>query len=735
MKLQSNEQLDDAMIVASGGIDEEETEFVFEPNAQAFRTLSQSLYKNIIGSIVRELACNAYDSHVAAGKADLPIEISLPTHINPLFTIEDFGVGLNDDEVKNIYTRFFKSTKTQSNDLVGAFGLGSKTPFAYASAFSVTAVKDGERRAYSVYFNERGRPSLRLMLQETTTDSNGVKIVLAVDRNDTYKFSEEVKRQLRFFPVKPRVTNEVIVFNDDLIGHNAQNVLLNTDNVIILRNECNEIRQITCVLGVVGYDLELHQLTGKLSAEELKFAELLRRRSVLKFNIGEIEVTASREGISYTPISINAIRAKLRIAREDVKRAIEDLLQDASTPWEQASFLNSYGSLAELFVRSGFTIPGTTILSASIYYGFDTTETINALNRTGKAIQVRVYNYDKPRSRDGRVLSRTVKVLEPRSNWEVFIRDTKTDPVLRLKAYIAAHPDKTLVVIEQSKIPLPYDASNDFKTALGGVEIHSLDKLPHIVKPPNRSQRTTPRHQIYKLDLHELQKISGLRLLSSNEGAPVHDPIDTLVPGIYVELKGSRFDATAIKGRLHNGAKTLAHLENLFRTEKRAFPEVYGVSKVLAKRLAKSPGWMHCNDFIEQELQRVLAYTPQIERCLVAKNLMDDICQHWLSKPLITALIYANDGKYFRRLNKSSPATYVVRYYRILQKRYVNTKLLERIDNFSFLFNEPVSPTNTKLTKAMERCWMLEAMRHKPTTDPRVLEHIVYYINFLGFVP
>ena len=46
-----------------------------------------------------------------AGNENTPIDIDLPTYLNPYFRIRDYGIGLDKDEVMLLYTSFFSSTK------------------------------------------------------------------------------------------------------------------------------------------------------------------------------------------------------------------------------------------------------------------------------------------------------------------------------------------------------------------------------------------------------------------------------------------------------------------------------------------------------------------------------------------------------------------------------------------------------------------------------------------------
>ena len=72
-------------------------EFRIRNSAKAFKILSDGLYSNKIRAIVRELSCNAVDSHVAADKENVPFEVHLPTMLEPWFSVKDFGIGLDND--------------------------------------------------------------------------------------------------------------------------------------------------------------------------------------------------------------------------------------------------------------------------------------------------------------------------------------------------------------------------------------------------------------------------------------------------------------------------------------------------------------------------------------------------------------------------------------------------------------------------------------------------------------
>ena len=57
--------------------------------AHVFGILRSNLYSNKTLAVIREYSTNAYDAHVANGKADVPIEVTLPTVIEPTFQVRE----------------------------------------------------------------------------------------------------------------------------------------------------------------------------------------------------------------------------------------------------------------------------------------------------------------------------------------------------------------------------------------------------------------------------------------------------------------------------------------------------------------------------------------------------------------------------------------------------------------------------------------------------------------------
>lgn len=161
--------------------------------------LSKNLYSDSIGSTVRECASNALDSHRRAG-VDKPIIVSFKPNAsnNYEFSVEDFGIGLDADDVKNIISKYGKSTKRNSATELGMMGLGFKAPLAYSSSFYFVCRKDGMERKYMMYEGEETN-TIDLLYEKPTTEGNGVKVIVPVQYYDKREFYTKIREQLAYF--------------------------------------------------------------------------------------------------------------------------------------------------------------------------------------------------------------------------------------------------------------------------------------------------------------------------------------------------------------------------------------------------------------------------------------------------------------------------------------------------------------------------------------------------------
>ena len=303
-------------------------EFRIRNSAKAFSILSSGLYANKIRAIVRELSCNAVDSHVAAGKQDTPFDVHLPNQLEPHFSIRDYGTGLTHEQVTSIYTTYFESTKTDSNAFIGALGLGSKSPFSYTDNFTVTAIKDGRKGIYSAFINGEGVPSIAMMMEEETDEPSGVEVKFSVNESYDYsKFRDEARTVYTYFKLRPVVSGSA--------GFEFRDVEYESKDIIPGVHSYARGGRSMAIMGNIAYPIEVPNTEKNLGG----LAQLLNCGLEIHFAIGEVDFQASREGLSYIPTTIESIKRKL----EEVNKALTVVLAKEAdvipNMWERAMML------------------------------------------------------------------------------------------------------------------------------------------------------------------------------------------------------------------------------------------------------------------------------------------------------------------------------------------------------------------------------------------------------------
>lgn len=297
---------------------EQTSSFSIAASAKAFEVLSSNLYQNKILAVIREISCNAADAHALVGAPLSSIEVHIPTIMEPVFSVRDFGPGLSRADVMELYTTYFRSTKDQSNDLIGGFGLGSKSPFAVADQFTVTSWHDGEQSEY-ICFKENGLPRVSLVRSEPSPEPSGLRVQVAA-RNMS-EWAHQAAKFYSWWPKFPIFTGHTL----DL-QHPLRDVQLQSETMLNgLPTWASFKSQVAPVvfMGLVPYGLNFDNLTGL----PRDVYTLLKSGSLfLNFPVGSLSISPSRESLSYDPATIKTLTDRCCvIAKAIINQAIKDL--------------------------------------------------------------------------------------------------------------------------------------------------------------------------------------------------------------------------------------------------------------------------------------------------------------------------------------------------------------------------------------------------------------------------
>lgn len=293
-------------------------EFTVAVNSKTFKILIDGLYTNKIQSIIRELSTNAYDAHLMAGCPERPFKVTLPTALDPVFSIRDYGVSIAHPDVMEMYVKLFESTKDESNEQVGAFGLGSKSPFSYTDSFSVKAYQDGMVRSYVVGYNSKGIPTITHILTEESDEEQGFEVSFPTQYKDYLLFRQEAFSVLRHFPTQP-IVNE-ITFNQ------AEPLMAKNDWKVYGTNEIHTGSKINIRQGCVVYPVSIYGL----GFEGLGYTCSV----IIDVPIGSVNVVASREALSLDEQTTDFIKRKVKQVSTEILLACLKEIDGAPTVWQ-----------------------------------------------------------------------------------------------------------------------------------------------------------------------------------------------------------------------------------------------------------------------------------------------------------------------------------------------------------------------------------------------------------------
>lgn len=316
--------------------------FAISNSAHMFRILSDGLYSDKIAAVLREIGANAMDAHIMAGKGDLPFEVKLPSRLDSTFHIKDFGPGLDDQEVRELYTTYGWSSKQDSNEVTGAFGLGSKSPFAYTDSFSICAVKNGVKRVYTAHKDDEDKPVVSL-LSESPADPDwqaGVMVTFPVPPEDVNEFTHKAGLIFRWFKVKPTILGAKVNVDEPKFGTRGSNFAIGAEA------QCDQLARV--VMANVAYPLNASRLDN---LEDVSKA-LLGCHVHLFLATGSVMPTPNREDLQYDKTSRPAIAAALRSAAEEVAREIYNRVNEQkASPWQWHRKIREYAESLPSSIR------------------------------------------------------------------------------------------------------------------------------------------------------------------------------------------------------------------------------------------------------------------------------------------------------------------------------------------------------------------------------------------------
>jgi len=249
--------------------------------------VAKSQYQNPLRSLMTEYVQNGLDAHTVAGKQHIPVEVYLPTTFEPTYRVRDYGTGLTREEVESLYTAIGESTKAHRNDLLGGFGLGKLVFAAYSGVMNLISFKDGIKSAYFCRL-QNGEGGIAHVFTEATSEEDGLMIEVPIKKEDIGKTLEVAGSLYRYLPDRIKVyEGDKAADSEVKLSDYREGGVTETEDYILSKTEDH-----CCLIGGLPFPLDLG-LCG-LGTEYRGI------RCILKFAIGSVDITSSRDNLRYT---------------------------------------------------------------------------------------------------------------------------------------------------------------------------------------------------------------------------------------------------------------------------------------------------------------------------------------------------------------------------------------------------------------------------------------------------
>jgi hypothetical protein len=308
--------------------------FRISANSHMFDILRKKIYNRPAESCVRELVDNSRDAMVEAGKAHLPVEIFVGPNS---FSVKDRGIGLTPEQITEIYTVYGESSKRDTNSQTGQLGIGSKTPWAISSIFTVESITNKIKRTYQAYINDTNTGAITLTSEEETDEENGVTIQVPFRLKVEHLAPAVAWRHLSGIPTP-------IVYGCEIP---KAEIYLDRGKWLL-----NKGPQSGILYNGLFYPKDL-----KVPGEHYSSC----KRLILRFNIGELEIAANREEIPDTDSNKQLIGARVKEAYDEIKK--EELFNqldfnEALSAWNDSlRWISEFRYKGEI-IPTGSSYPG-----------------------------------------------------------------------------------------------------------------------------------------------------------------------------------------------------------------------------------------------------------------------------------------------------------------------------------------------------------------------------------------
>jgi len=450
-------------IVTEASADFKTSSFGIKNPALLLEIVRGKMYSDPIRVIVQEYISNARDAHREIGRESWPLHIKLPTKIDPSWSVRDFGPGIDTWRMDNVFINYCESTKRDSDEETGGYGLGCKCGFSYSDTFTVVTITDEFvenqtyitrlKRTYIAYLDETRMGSMSLVSEEDTEEETGTTIIIASKSSDFGKFNQQVIRTTKWWDVKPKIVDRdnfiwPTITKDDkgdgwCIEHKKSNgeVLAIVDGIpynlnlqaiypceSVANTKHNAKNVVVEPSGIPEYALSLSKIPLRLF-----------------FKTGEIPISATRESIDYQSFVIVILQKRIKKVYNTLIKRLNDDLWDAKNLWDANIIWNLIKHKYEF------------LKDIASWNGHPLSEKITFKTNRWEDPKTNLYRYDREHDRDEN-RGWKVKISKQRDRWRTY------NSIACIKGHLLVEDDTLHTRPPRSRILTLFDRRSDIDT-------------------------------------------------------------------------------------------------------------------------------------------------------------------------------------------------------------------------------------------------------------------------------
>lgn len=314
-------------------------------SAQLVMDMLAKLYSEPHRAVLREYVSNAYDANIEAN-ATKPVEVHLPEKDEPWLSVRDYGKGLDYLGIVSVFANFGTSTKRDSDNLIGGFGIGSKSGLAVSDSIQVTSVCNSTLNEFVVERTPNGIITRFTKENEETTQDSGTTVTISYNDKveDTYDENCYCRNASMTTTLCGWSKNEVFVTNPKYEKFNDYRIpdtwYFNGYEYRAPATEKINPHIKGFLIGKVLYNMPYKTLMSEPKVDYDATTSL-----IIPFDIKDIKVTYSREKIDFDDTdTLNRIKVAIDLAKMHAQKEYADIANDDSLkPYEKIRKLNNIG--------------------------------------------------------------------------------------------------------------------------------------------------------------------------------------------------------------------------------------------------------------------------------------------------------------------------------------------------------------------------------------------------------